>query len=65
MAPQIRIKNRLLPSSQDHIAFCAGVSAKVPDTFPPMRLFSDAVFYLPITVVWLLHEQRLQFGTDS
>ena len=36
MAPQVRMKNGFLPSSHDHIALCAGISAKrekVPDTF--------------------------------
>lgn len=41
MAPQVRIKNWFLLSSDDHIALCADISAKgenVPDTiFMPRR----------------------------
>ena len=36
MAPEVRMKNCFLPSSQNHIDLCAGINAKggkVPDTF--------------------------------
>ena len=45
MAPEVRMKNCFLPSSQNHIDLCAGINAKggkVPDTFSP------TVFFLPI-----------------
>lgn len=39
MAPQVRIKNRFLLSSHDHIALCAGISAKGENVFVHPRRF--------------------------
>ena len=44
MAPEVRMKNCFLPSSQNHIDLCAGINAKggkVPDIFSPISPILD------------------------